>query len=644
MTKVVLLIAALFGAWVAAGRPAAAAPLSAYGKLPSIETAIVSPSGHAVALIVTNGEQRTIVVKDLASGAITLRGFVGEVKVRSVQWAGDKHLVLVTSNTANNMLVQDGFREWYYGSVIDLAAKQLKPVMKTAGAAGMNAIFGYPIVRNYRGEPAVFVEGVVFSGGRGQLSLFRLDLSNGSNRLVETGSGDTVGWVIDSEGRLIGQEVFDRAKGAWSIRVRNEGRGGWKSVATEVAGIDRPYLIGLGRDNASIMYATPGGDAKWSWREVRTDGAAAGAPLPMPTAQGAIRAALDGRLIGQYALIGDESRYAFFDPADQRAWKAIEDSFGGQRLELQSWSSDRRKVVVVVDSATDGPRYALVDLGARTATWLGAAYADMSSGDIAARTPVRFRAADGLELTGYLTAPRDRPSKGLPLVVFPHGGPAARDTPGFDWWAQAMASRGYAVLQVNFRGSEGLGDALLQAGYGQWGRKMQTDLSDGVRYLAAQGTIDPKRVCIVGGSYGGYAALAGAALDAGVYRCAVSFAGLADLRRFVEWSRDQNGRGAYRYWNRFMGATDSRDAALVQISPAAQVHKVDIPILLIHGKDDTVVPLEQSQIMADALRRAGKPVELVVQPGADHWLSRGDTRLQTLSATVAFLEKHNPPK
>jgi dipeptidyl aminopeptidase/acylaminoacyl peptidase len=206
-----------------------------------------------------------------------------------------------------------------------------------------------------------------------------------------------------------------------------------------------------------------------------------------------------------------------------------------------------------------------------------------------------------------------------------------------------MASRGYAVLQVNFRGSDGLGKALLEAGYGQWGRKMQSDLSDGVRHLVSQGTVDPKRVCIVGASYGGYAALAGATLDRGVYRCAVSVSGPSDLRRMVDWSSDRNGHTARRYWIRFMGAKDLRDPVLGEISPAAFVDKVEIPILMIHGKDDTVVPLEQSRIMAEALKKAGKPHELLVQPGEDHWLSRGDTRLQTLEATVAFLEKHNPP-
>jgi len=635
----------LFGAVAAAlmlAAPAAAAPLEAYGKLPTIESATVAPDGHAVAVVTTNGEQRTIVIKDLTTGAITLRGFVGDHKIRDVQWAGNDHLLVVASATLNSFEVEDGYREWFFGSTIDLRTKKLTPLMRNAEKADLSAIFGYPIVRTYRGETAVFVQGIVFGDGRGLLSLFRTDLETGATRLVQTGSPDTVDWTVDAQGQPLAQELYNSASGVWTLKLRSNA--GWREALSVTERLDRPYLVGLGRDNGSVIYAAPDGAQGWAWREARADGAPPAPPLPMVGGEdGAIRAALDGRMIGQYALVGDEQRYAFFDPVDARAWKAIIDAFPGDQVSLESWSTDRKTIVVLVDSKTNGPAFAVVDLSTRQATWLGGEYGDLQPADISPREPIRFKAADGLQLSGYLTLPKGKPAKGLPLVVFAHGGPAARDTPGFDWWAEAMASRGYAVLQVNFRGSEGLGDALLQAGYGQWGRKMQTDLSDGVRYLAAQGTIDPKRVCIVGGSYGGYAALAGATLDHGVYRCAVSVAGVSDLRRQVAYSRTQSGVTAERYWNRFMGADDRNDDILPQYSPAQQAAKADVPVLLIHGKDDTVVPLEQSRIMAAALQKAGKPVELVVQKGADHWLSRGDTRLQTLTATVAFLEKNNPP-
>ncbi|HEX3365747.1 alpha/beta hydrolase family protein, partial [Phenylobacterium sp.] len=254
-----------------------------------------------------------------------------------------------------------------------------------------------------------------------------------------------------------------------------------------------------------------------------------------------------------------------------------------------------------------------------------------------------YPAADGTPIPAFLVLPRGVPARRLPLVVMVHGGPASHDKPGFDWQSQAIASLGYAVLQPQYRGSDGFGRAHLEAGYGQWGRKMQTDLSDGVRYLVGQGTVDPKRVCIVGGSYGGYAALAGAALDTGVYRCAVSYAGISDMKRFDSWVANKNGFASQRYFRRFLGAESTKDPTLLQVSPAAHIDKVTIPVLLIHGKDDTVVPLEQSRIMADALKAAGKPVEFVTLDSTDHWLTGGETRLAMLQATMAFVEKNNPP-
>ena len=166
-----------------------------------------------------------------------------------------------------------------------------------------------------------------------------------------------------------------------------------------------------------------------------------------------------------------------------------------------------------------------------------------------------YLAADGLAISGFLTLPRDLPEKNLPLVVMPHGGPAVQDTQRFDWWAQALADQGYAVLQPNYRGSD-VNFKFIEAGYGEWGRKMQTDLSDGVEYLAKAGIVDPSRVCIVGASYGGYAALAGVTLQSGIYRCAVSVAGLSDLPRMRSWTNETQLGRVSRYWDRFWGVAE----------------------------------------------------------------------------------------
>jgi dipeptidyl aminopeptidase/acylaminoacyl peptidase len=164
-------------------------------------------------------------------------------------------------------------------------------------------------------------------------------------------------------------------------------------------------------------------------------------------------------------------------------------------------------------------------------------------------------------------------------VVLPHGGPAARDEPGFDWWAQAFASRGYAVLQPQFRGSTGFGAAHRDAGFGEWGRKMQSDVSDGVRHLAAQGTIDAKRVCVVGASYGGYVAMAGVTLEQGVYRCASSFAGVSDLGRSLQRraTGERRNTETARWWQRFYGSSDPNDPKLAAISPARQIARLNAP-------------------------------------------------------------------
>jgi dipeptidyl aminopeptidase/acylaminoacyl peptidase len=253
---------------------------------------------------------------------------------------------------------------------------------------------------------------------------------------------------------------------------------------------------------------------------------------------------------------------------------------------------------------------------------------------------IHYQAGDGLDIAAVLTLPPDIPAKNLPIVVLPHGGPGARDYPGFDWWAQAFASRGYAVLQPNFRGSTGYGETFRRAGFGEWGRKMQSDMSDGLQYLVSEGVVDPKRACIMGASYGGYAALAGVTLQKGVYRCAVSVAGVSDLGERAYTLLQE--RGSDSTLRRVLKQEIGSGKDLTAVSPIYFAKSADAPILLIHGKDDIVVHYDQSADMAKALRKAGRPFEFVTLAGEDHWLSKSATRLAMLEAALAFVEKHNP--
>lgn len=632
-----LLAAALTATFLAA--PAFAAPLEAYGRLPTIEDAAISPDGASFAMIQTNGEQRHVVIQKVGKPDSLRVYAVGDAKLRSLEWASPKHLLLVKTDTSQVMNLLGPRREWAMAFVFDTETTKMRPLMTKLENA-MNVIYGEPMIRTVDGRPMVFLQGVRFVSNRGRLALYQVDLERGSEKLIDGDMEHANDWAVDANGAVIARSEYDPQTGRWTLRTKTET--GWKPVTVTQALNERPDLSGLGRDGTSVLVRQRE-DERTTLREVAKGATSWGEPLETDGVGRILRDPATHTLIGSAGAVGDEDRYRFFNPQDQKVWTAIAKAFPGSGVRLVSWSADRMRVVVRVDSPTEGPAYSLVDLASKKASWIGEEYDGVKAADIAPMKPIRFKAADGLELSGYLILPKGREAKNLPLVVFPHGGPATRDVLGFDWWAQAMASRGYAVLQVNYRGSDGFGWSHLSAGFGQWGRKMQTDLSDGVTYLAKQGTIDPSRVCIVGASYGGYAALAGVTLQKDIYRCAASVGGPSDLAKMVGWSRRQGGITAQRYWLRFMGAENTRDEVLDEISPAMLAAQASVPVLLVHGKDDTVVPLEQSRFMADALKKAGRKPELVVLEGDDHWLSRGATRLQMLRSVVAFLEKHNPP-
>ncbi|MGH8223986.1 MAG: alpha/beta hydrolase family protein, partial [Woeseiaceae bacterium] len=316
--------------------------------------------------------------------------------------------------------------------------------------------------------------------------------------------------------------------------------------------------------------------------------------------------------------------------------KAIVKAFPGRDALVFDRSADYKRIVARVENASNPPVYYLVDFGKGTADIIGEAYPGLADTALGTLEFLSYRTVDGYEIPAYLTLPPGREPKNLPLVVFPHGGPYARDDAGFDWWAQFLVSRGYVVLQPQFRGSTGFGAELYRAGHKQWGRGMQEDISAGVRYLVAKGLVDPARVCIVGASYGGYAALAGAAFTPDLYACAASINGIADIPHMSGFIREKGGDDSS--WRDRIG--DPSDKDVIAFSPSRSIDTIKAPILLVHGANDTVVPVSQSENFARLLEQKGKHHTYVVLPGEDHWLSSSDSRLKLLEALDAFLATH----
>jgi len=424
-------------------------------------------------------------------------------------------------------------------------------------------------------------------------------------------------WLIAADGSVAAVFDIDRKTGKWEIRNAANDK-----IVEGVNLNGDAGLIGLGTDGSTLIYSFEDPeDGETDWYEIPLAG---GESTPFLDDQEIKRLYWDrrtGHFLG-YAEDNAEERQVFDDPELQSRAQLVSQSFAGLNGRMVEWNSDMSRVIVHTAGNGDSGTWHFVNVEELRADPIGYDRPLIVAGAIGPISTVDYTAADGLEMDGILTLPPGIEATSLPVIVLPHGGPHAHDSVGFDWWAQAFASRGYAVFQPNFRGSTGRGESFSRAGYGEWGRKMQTDISDGLAVLVEQGIVDPQRACIVGASYGGYAALAGVTLQQDIYRCAVSVAGISDIWMMYRTDRREASRS--RLLTESLREELGDDANWRDISPRTHADKVTVPVLLIQGCDDTVVDFEQSRVMADALDDAGKTYRLVELDGEDHWLSLPD--------------------
>jgi dipeptidyl aminopeptidase/acylaminoacyl peptidase len=653
---------------VLASAPAGAAPpLEDYGKLPAVESMRLSPSGDKLAFFTVVGDSRQVAVRQVVGGVVQTVG-TGELKARDIEWLDDNHLLIETSRTlglTDNGAVYILPFEMFQATIFNVATGKLLNVFHNKQKIA-NATFGYYGHAESEGKSFGYFAGLSLTGSgesfhdfdsgaayvtSNHADLFKVDLDSGY--AVKVGGGldriDTR-WVVSPRGEIAAHDEYEDKSGEWRLYADPDDK---LLLAEGTSATREMALLGLGRTGGSVLVQQPAENDGGDWVLVEYDLTAAsrgGPDTPKgvgPFGEESIRTVIrDPRtdvVIGGVSY-DDDPKTILFDPAHQATFNAVRRLFPGERVTLVTASSDFKRLVARTEGPMDSGTYFLVDMTTKKVEAIAWDHPTILQADVATSKIVPYKAADGLEMQGVLTLPPGREPKNLPLIVMPHGGPEARDYLGFDVWAQAFASRGYAVFQPNFRGSDGFGRAFRDAGFGQWGRKMQTDISDGVAELARQGLIDPKRACIVGASYGGYAALAGVTVQQGLYRCAVSFGGVTDLAARLSADEEHHGeRSAWvRYERLFLGVNSSSDSALKAISPVKLADKADAPILLAYGKDDTVVDIAQSRAMVLALKGAGKPVEALEIPNEDHWLSRQAGRSQLVSASVAFVERHNP--
>ncbi|MDX3911388.1 MAG: S9 family peptidase [Sphingobium sp.] len=630
--------------WLA-GTAKAAPSIALYGNLPGFEMAALSPVGDRVAIVGVVDEARRLIVTD-KNNKVLLAVPVGNSKVRSITWAGENKVLLRISRTVPLGI---GFTT----AKAELSAMLVVPInggkpwsifeRYSTVTGGIRGFYG---VLERQGRWLGYFGGITLAGdgktepylGSTNPELYEVDLENGkSRRIARRAHGDDMfrTWLLGSAGEVAATLDFSSKAGNWQIKNSDA-----KVITSGVSPRGDIALISLGHTLGTVIYSQQNEETGViQWFELPLKG---GVPTEILEEEGISATFIEARerrLMG-YLREGDAPLAHFYDPRHDKIMAATRKAFPGVNVRLIGWNDAFDRLLVKTDGIGDPETWWLVDIRSGKADMLGVSY-PMAAAQVGPMKMFRYKATDGLDISGVLTLPPGREPKNLPVVVLPHGGPASRDYPQFDWWAQALAARGYAVFQPNFRGSTGYGTAFEQAGHGQWGRKMQTDISDGLGELGRQGIVDTTRACIMGASYGGYAALTGVTLQKGLYRCAVSVAGISDVQQM--YLSEVRGSGNDQTLVRSLKQEVGSGRDLKAISPIRFAERADAPILLIHGKDDTVVLYEQSSAMERALRRAGKAVELLTLPGEDHWLSNGVTRLSMLAAATAFIERHNPP-
>lgn len=661
MKAVVLAVLALVGlAFVDVAPARAAPPLAAFARLPAIEQAVISPDGARVALLGGPPGERIIFLAPVdGKDSVTVK--LGQAWVREIHWAGSGFLVVNFSLMDRGTDYSNG-RAWAYqlnrSIVLDASGKMVASLL--SDAEWSRYAISQPILGVIDGaKPQAMVLGLDLSAevfidrgdtrieNRGNdliAALWQVDVTNGKGRVVERGNRTTQMWELDIAGQPRLRRDYDGDLDELYFYGRPKGSGNWARIDTG-KGADALQVLGYSdpEDSVYLLGEGPGG-ARLLRRSLAT-GVTTAVTLDRPLTD--LDLAWDPYSIAPVAVVSAAERpaYQWLDGQLGVVHGKLARAFAGRNVQLTSWTKDRSIVVVRVSAPDSPPAWFLFDTRTNQASSLGESYPELASAPLGTTTWMTYKARDGLEIPAWLTLPPGlAPGVRPPLIVMPHGGPAARDHFDFDWWVQALATRGYAVLRPQFRGSAGFGAAFQKAGHGEWGGKMQDDLIDGVLALADRGVIDRKAVAIAGASYGGYAALFGATVYPNLYRCGVSVNGISDLALLIGSDSRAYGRDTVvvNALEVMMGDPRANAEAFRLGSPVFRVTGQTAPMLLIHGEEDTTVPIQQSRTMVRALKAAGRPVEFLPLADDDHHLSSTVSRQKMLETMFGFLDRCLP--
>jgi dienelactone hydrolase len=620
-------------------------PVEAFARRSSLSLPTLSPDGKYLAVAIEQGEDHAVLVyqlDDMRHPKSLLRLPWHQLPY-SIAWTAPERLVVELAKFGGS---RD--RPERLGEIIatDADGKQIQPMFNRewglAGRGGRErtADDGYATVASLpsKANGHFYMQTYMWNDEKNTW-LYDVNADNGVRHLIGQINVGDLDFTLDPDGKVRYAQGLDIDNHYVVYRMQN---GLWSQLTSGDRG-DRFEPIAFSQDKQHLYASTSVKGGPLSLVQTNADGTQAqllakddfgsiGYVQWTPQNEPIAAAAATG--IPKPIVVNGDKPLA-------QIYQGLAGKFPNQFVGFSSFSEDGTMLIFEVSSDRDPGTYYLFDMKARKITKLFSESASIDPEKMASRVPMRFTASDGTSLEAILTVPRGATMSNLPMVLLPHGGPFnVQDTWFFDTDAQFLASRGYLVLQVNFRGSSGRGPGFVDAGYGKWGSRIQQDLIDGVKWAEAQNYADSKRVCVYGASFGGYSAMMTVIRAPGLFKCAIGEAGIYDLSMMYDKGDIKERKAGRNYLEQAIGKDP---AELAANSPDKLADKIDVPVLLIHGEADERAPFAQAKAMRAALDTAHKPYEWLVKPNEGHGFYKEENLVDMYKQIQGFLEKNIGP-
>lgn len=646
-----MMLVLMAGLWAQVAAAAPLPPLKDFARLPQYTDVKISPDGSYLAIKVPEEDRTSLAFIHIADMKVTGVLRLGATEhIDRFWWKGGNRVLA-------SLAIQDGY--------LEIPSRTGELVAMDADGRGYKYLFGYngstqagthltggtkhygalemidPLVDDPK-EALVAITSWL-DGVEGRTMAERINVHTGDLHMVATSplpGGQWSSFLADQQGQLRYVSGADQDYQVQTYR-RDVETGSWTRL--DAASIDGSSVrpIKVSADGKSVFLLRGSGSRPDCLLVQSIETGQVGQSLCDPESD--VRRTLlsfDGKdVIGAVFEPGKPKlAYLAAGSADQKTLQALSNAFPGQFVVPVSHSTDGKLSVLYAYSDRNPGDYYLLDRETHHARYLLSEREWIEPAQMSEVLPVQIRARDGVLVHGYLTLPRGRKPENLPLIVNPHGGPfGVHDDWEWDADAQMLASRGYAVLKVNFRGSGGYGDSFQGSAKRKWGTLMIDDITDATRWAVTQGYADPARLCIYGGSYGGYAALMSAVREPDLYRCVIGYAGVYDLELLKHDTDFNNTRLGRTYIEDYIGAT--KEDRLAQ-SPIAYLDKLKAALLIVHGKGDTRAPFSQAKALASALDERHHPYETLFKAGEWHGFYKEENRVELYEKMLAFLAKN----